>query len=296
VKILWRPGAQALYKRFAEGHATKFIQDRPDLSVITDWLNSPRRKAALSAFHESVPSKKLGRVIERVSKNVRPAFGGVHLAQWDKVMKAVFAVRMASARETDVFAMTGDEEKAFSERSVILADLLCIARAGESNSPINIVANISHHAISRLLERGASTPETLKADVLQILQKARSLRTMLSSGFEHNLTKLKDDMTYDMLMPHGDGALVLRTLRVNAAAKSFFPDPMPVFSIRTYLERSMLGPRDLERMAGFRISRDATVSVEDSRHILAWLQGNAEETDPRRRLVISQEPGEGSPQ
>lgn len=296
MKILWRPGAQDLYKRLAEGHATKFIQDRPDLSVITDWLKSPRRRAALSAFHESVPSKKPGRVIERVSKNARPAFGSVHLAQWDKVMKAVFAVRLASARETDVFAMTGDEEKAFSERSVILADLLCIARAGESNSHINIAANISHHAISRLIERGASTPETLKSDVLQILQKARSLRTMLSSGFEHNLTKLKDDMTYDMLMPHGDGALVLRTLRVNAAAKSFFPDPMPVFSIRTYLQRSMLGPRDLERMAGFRISRDATVSVEDSRHILAWLQGNAEETNPRRRLVISQEPGEDSSQ
>lgn len=57
----------------------------------------------------------------------------------------------------------------------------------------------------------------------------------------------------------------------------------------------MLGPRDLERMAGFRISRDTTVSAEDTRHILAWLQGNAEETDPRRRLVISQEPGEVSP-
>ena len=39
-----------MYKRLAEGHATKFIQDRPDLSVITDWLNSPRRKAALSAL------------------------------------------------------------------------------------------------------------------------------------------------------------------------------------------------------------------------------------------------------
>ncbi|QEU07427.1 hypothetical protein FOB51_05040 [Paracoccus yeei] len=157
-------------------------------------------------------------------------------------------------------------------------------------------------ATARLVAQGetmgtsssAGTPAAL--ELKRFGQKARSLRTMLSSGFEHNLTKLKDDMTYDMLMPHGDGALVLRTLRVNAAAKSFFPDPMPVFSIRTYLERSMLGPRDLERMAGFRVSRDATVSVEDSRHILAWLQGNAEETDPRRRLVISQEPGEGLPQ
>lgn len=278
-----------MYKRLADGHATKFIQDRPDLSLITNWLDSPRRKATVAAFHASLPSKKPGRVIERVSKNVRPTFGAVHLAQWDKAMKAVFAVRMSSALETDVFAMTGGEEKAFSERAVILADLLCISLANESNLHINIAANISHHAISRLMEREASTPETIKTDILQILQKARSLRTLLSSGFEHNLTKLKGDMTYDMLMPHGDGALVLRTLRVNAAAKSFFPDPMPVFSVRTYLESSMLGPRELERMAGFRVSRDATVSAEDSQHILAWIQGNAEETDPRRRLLIEQE-------
>lgn len=204
-------------------------------------------------------------------------------------MKAVFAVRMASARETAVFAMTGEEVKAFSERSVILANLVYMWRVEQRHSKINIAANISHHAIARLMERGGSTPETLKADVLQILQKARSLRNMLDLDINHNLTKLKDDMTYDMLMPHGDGALVLRTLRVNSAAKSFFPDPMPVFSIRTYLERSMLGSRDLERMAGFRISRDATVSAEDSQHILAWIQGNAEETDPRRRLSIEQE-------
>ncbi|SHF02062.1 hypothetical protein SAMN05444279_11464 [Ruegeria intermedia] len=278
-----------MYTRLANGHATKFIQDRPDLSVITDWLNSSQRKAALSAFHNSVASKKPGRVIQRVSKNVRPAFGAVHLAQWDKVMKAVIAVRMTSARETDVFAMSGDEEKVFSERSVILADLMFVSRAAESNSYINIAANISHHAISRLMEREASTPETIRADVLEILQKARSLRTLLSLGLEHNLTNLKDNTTYDMLVPHGDGALVLRTLRVNAATKSFFPDPMPVFSVRTYLEKSMLGSRELERMAGFRISRDAMVSAEDLRHILAWLKGNAEEMDPRRRLIVEQE-------
>lgn len=289
--IIWRPGAQDLYKKLADGHATKFIADRPDLSVVTDWLNSPRSSAAVSAFRNSVPSKKPGRVIERISKHVRPAFGPVHLAQWDKVMKAVFAVRLASARETEVFAMTSGEEKAFSERSVILADLLFFARAQEVSANINIAANISHHTISRLLERGASTPETIKTDAIEILQKARSLRSILSSGIEHNLSKLKDGVTYDMLIPHGDGALVLRTLRVNAASKSSFPDPMPVFSVRTYLDNSMLGPRDLERMASFRVSRDAMLSAEDAQHILAWIQGNAEETDPRRRLVVAQELG-----
>jgi hypothetical protein len=291
VKILWRLGAQALYNRLADGHATKFIQDRPDLSVITDWVGSPQRAAAVSSFRDSARSKKPGRVVERISKHVRPAFGAVHLAQWDKVMKAVFAVRLASARETEVFAMNDDEEKAFSERSIIHADLLFFSRAQQSSTNINIAANISHHAVSRLMERGASSPETIKADVLEILQKARSLRTLLSSGIEHNLTKLKDGMTYDMLMPHGEGALVLRTLRVNAAAKSFFPDPMPVFSVRTYLDSSMLGSRERERMSGFRLSRDAVVSVEDSRHILAWIQGNAEETEPSRRLVVAQDPG-----
>lgn len=280
-----------MYKRLADGYATKFIQDRPDLSVITDWLNSPRRKAAVSAFRVSIPSKKPGRVIERVSKHVRPAFGAVHLAQWDKVVKSVFAVRLASVRETDVFSMTNDEEKVFSEKSVILVDLVCTSLAEESDTFINIASNISHHAISRLMERGVSTPETLTSDVLQILQEARSLRNLLSAGMEHTLTKLKDGVTYDILVPHGDGALVVRTLRVNAAVKSFFPTPMPVFSIRTYLDKSMLGPREIERMAGFRISRDAVISVEDSRHILAWIQGNAEEMDTRRRFEIAQDLG-----
>ena len=77
VTIIWRPGAQDLYKKLADGHATKFIADRPDLSVVTDWLNSPRSSAAVSAFRNSVPSKKPGRVIERISKHVRPAFGPV---------------------------------------------------------------------------------------------------------------------------------------------------------------------------------------------------------------------------
>ncbi|MDM7458368.1 MAG: hypothetical protein P3W94_003240 [Paracoccus sp. (in: a-proteobacteria)] len=191
-----------MYNRLADGHATKFIQDRPDLSVITDWVGSPQRAAAVSSFRDSARSKKPGRVVERISKHVRPAFGAVHLAQWDKVIKAVFAVRLASARETELFAMNDDEEKAFSERSIILADLLFFSRAQESSTNINIAANISHHAVSRLMERGASSPETIKSDVLEILQKARSLRTLLSSGIEHNLTKLKDGMTYDMLMPH----------------------------------------------------------------------------------------------
>lgn len=62
----------------------KYIQDRPDLSVITDWLNSPRRKVALSALQDSVPSKKLGRMIERISKHVRPGFRVLHLARQNR--------------------------------------------------------------------------------------------------------------------------------------------------------------------------------------------------------------------
>ena len=275
-----------LYKGLADGHATKFIQDRPDLGVITDWLISPRRAAAVAAFRESAPSKKPGRVLERLAKNVRPAFGGLHLAQWDTEMKSVFSVRLASARETDVFAMTVEEQKTISERSVILADLLFFARGQECSVDINIAANISHHAISRLLERGASTPETLKSDVLKILQQVRALRNFLSSGIEHSLTKLKGDMTYDLIVPHGDGGLIVRTLRINTSIRSFFPEPMPVFSVRTYLDGSMLGSRERERMSSFRLSRDPIVSREDARHILAWIQGNAEETDPRRRFWI----------
>jgi len=279
-----------LFKSLAKGHATKFIQERPDLAVITDWLNSRSRASAISAFRASANSKKPGRVVERISRHVRPAFGRVRLAQWDKEMKAVFSVRLASVRETDVFAMTIEEHKAFSERSVIISDLLFFTRGQECSTNINIAANISHHAIARLLERGASTPETIKADVLMILQDVRALRNFLSSGVEHSLTKLKGEMTYDLIVPYGEGGLIVRTLRINTSVKSFFPDPMPIFSVRTYLDASMLATRDRERMAGFRLSCDPIVSAEDSRHILAWIQGNAAETDPRRRMLVEQDP------
>lgn len=279
-----------MFEALAKGYATKVIEERPDLSVITGWLNSPRSAEAVRAFRASAKSKKPGRVIERISKLVRPAFDRAHLAQWDKEMKAVHSVQLASAQETDVFAMANDEQIAFSERSLILSDLLFLARGHESSTDISIAANISHHALARLLERGASTPETIEVDALMILQDVRALRNFLSSGIEHSLTKLKGDTTYDLIVPHEGGGLVVRTLGINAAVKSFFPGPMPVFSVRTYLHSSMLTPRDRERMAGFRLSRDPVVAYEDSRHILSWIHGNAEETDPGRRLLVPQDP------
>lgn len=276
-----------MYKKLADGYATKFIQDCPELSVITNWLSSPRSHAAALAFQDSVGAKKPGRVIERIIKYVRPAFGLLKVAQWDKEMKAVFSVRLASALETDVFDMTLDEQVAFSERSVILSDLLFFARAQDCSSDINIAANISHHCISRLLERGASTPESIKGDILTILQQVRALRIFLSSGIEHNLAKLKDGVTYDFIIPYKGGGLVIRSIRINTVAKSFFPDRMPIFSVRTFLDKTMINARDRERMAGFRLSRDPIVSTKDAHHTLAWIHGNAEETAPERRFAVS---------
>lgn len=68
----------------------KFIQDRPDLSVITDWLNSPRRKAALSAFHDTVQSMIPSRAIYRASRNVRPGFGAIYLVHQKHQRRGLF--------------------------------------------------------------------------------------------------------------------------------------------------------------------------------------------------------------
>ena len=98
-----------MYNRLADGHATKFIQERPELGAILSWNDSPRHKAAMTAFQVSALSKKPGRVIERMVPHVRPAFNALQVMQWDKKVKGVFAVRMASAIETDVFYMTPHE-------------------------------------------------------------------------------------------------------------------------------------------------------------------------------------------
>jgi hypothetical protein len=120
-----------------------------------------------------------------------------------------------------------------------------------------VVSNVSHHAISRLLEPKGSTPESLRNDIVEILQQARALRQFLSMGIDHSMTKMRDGMTYDLIVPFRTGGLVIRTLRVNAVSKTLLSDPIPVFSIRTFLDESMLSARHRERMAGFRLSRDA---------------------------------------
>ncbi|MEQ9243867.1 hypothetical protein [Roseovarius indicus] len=275
-----------MYEKLASGYATKFVQEHPDLGVVTTWMGSPKSRDAVSAFRSSVLSKKPGRVASRLSKLVRPAFKSVQVAQWDKSMKAVFAVRLLSSDETDVLDINIDERKFFSERSVVLSDLVFTARSGECSEQLSVSANISHHALSRLLERGAATPETLKTDVLEVLQQVRALRNLLSLGINHGLTKINDETTYDIILPYKKGGLVVRTVRIGAEKRSFFSSPLPVFSIRTYLDETKLRAREHERMAGFRLSRASMLSREDVEYTLAWLQGNAEETLASRRFDL----------
>lgn len=275
-----------MYKKLADGHASKLLQDCPDLSAITAWLLSDRHTAATAAFRDSVPAKKPGRVLERLARHVRPEFAAIRIAQWDRALKSVFALRIASVPETEIFAMSEEERLAYTERSLVLADLVFRSRGAGSRSLLSLGASVTHHSLSRLLERGASTPETLKADVLEILQTARALRHFLSSGIERGLIAMPQTVTHDLLVPHGEGALVLRTFRISGASMPFLSDPAPVFSVRTYLDGSMLKPRDHERMAGFRLPREAMIPIEDFRQLIAWIRGNAQETDPSRRFKV----------
>lgn len=263
----------------AKGYATKFIADQRELSCITDWLESRHPQAATEKFAKAALAKKPGRVLSRMAKHLQPPFMAPEVGCWDRQLKAVFTGQMVAAHETDVFDMSIEDQAIFRERSVVLMDLLFVERSQRCDSDINMAANVSHHTIKRMLERGASTPSSLMKDILKILMGARALRQFLTSSIDHKLTGLKEGITYDFVLPFGDGGLILRTLRANPFLRAVFPSPMPVFSIRTFLDESMITSRQRERMAGFRLSKEARVSVSDAKHTMRWIDGNAEIAD-----------------
>lgn len=183
----------------ARGYATKFIADQRDLSCITDWLESRHPPLAAEKFAKSALAKKPGRVLSRLAKHLRPPFMAPKVGCWDRQLKTVFTGQMVAAPETDVFDMSVEDQAIFSERSVVLLDLLFIEQSQDCSSVINMAANVSHHTIKRMLERGTSTPYSLKKDILEILMNARALRQFLTSSIDHELTGLKEGITYGHL-------------------------------------------------------------------------------------------------
>ena len=280
----------------AKGYATAFVQKQADHSSIQDWLESPRRTQAFKKFALSSQMEHEGRVLETMAPLICPPFDAPFIpVPWSTQYKSVGAQLVSAAPETEVFQVDQNDELDYKERSVFLNNLIYSANAGKVEASLLTVANMGHHTITRMLQRGLADESSLDYLVWLSMAIARDLAQIF------HWTSLEQDGAFDFLIPFMGGAFVARTMKVSPGIEKSYQGDRWVFSLRTFLEEDMLKPDDRERMAGMNIAEDGTMRLRwlgqtremqrgvmreaDVNHIKGWLQANARPSRQRSAAI-----------
>lgn len=254
-----------MYPALARGHATAYLNKQRPHSEVMTWFDSPRCRAALSEFDRSTRSKKPGRVLKRVAPHLKPVFERATIGIWVRPIKIVMTDALSVAQTNTVLDTDGDSTPLFEERSVFLTNGFLQADAERTESFAMTVANISHHALQRLIERDVTTPKDLPDHVRVILATARNIGLLADVVMPRAETQA-------FLLPYADGALAAVSMRVR-------PDPSQpdqtrdVIAVRTWLGPEMLSEEDQRRIKGFDEAMDKM--LEDDGQAKDWLRGNA---------------------
>lgn len=275
----------------AKGYATAFVQKQPDHRSVRDWLEGPRRAQAWKKFALSSQMEKEGRILETISQLICPPFTDIFIPHpWSALLKSVGAQLISAAPETEVFHPDTIDELDYCEKSVFLNNLLYTATSEKVDSHLLTVANMSHHTIRRMLERGIADEKSLDYIVWISMAVARDLAQIFG------LTSLEQHGAYDFIITFMGGAFFAETRNVSPGINRSYQGDRWVFSLRTFYCESMLKPDHLERMAGMNIEKDGTMRLRwlgqswemqrgllqeaDVNHLKSWLQANAR---PSRR-------------
>lgn len=270
----------------SKGYATAYVQQQADHSCIQEWIDSPRRQQAFNKFVLSSQMEREGKVLEQMAPLFASPFSKPFIpVPWNKTVKSVAVQLVTAAPETEVLEVTQGDQKLYTERSIFLNNLFYLRTKEDCDATLMTVANMSHHTIFRLLQRGLADKVSLDRKIWVLMSIARDLAQIFS------LTSLSQQESFDFLIPHQNGALVARTLKATPKVRNSYQGDQWVFSLRTYLEEGMLKPDDRERMAGMDISEDGNISLSwlgqtrdmqrgvlleaDVEHLKGWLKANA---------------------
>lgn len=261
-----------MYEKLARGHATAFINDLQDYAAFVNWREGPRPRKLISAFERSSYSKKPGRILKRLVPHLRPFFPRPTVSHWSRDFKVVTARSVASTTENHVFRLPDDTSPLYSERAAFLAELWLSQDYERIELGMLVCASISHHAIARLVEREAVSPEALSMEIPLMLEACSVLA-------ETALTHAGTDecAMRSLMLPYKRGGLVAVFMDMDPARVHKGQKRSRILSVRTWLDESMLSGFDIERMGGIDdLTRVMLLDHEVGKAgFLRWIEGNA---------------------
>ena len=261
-----------MYEKLARGHATAYINDLQDYAAFVKWREGSRPKKLISAFERSSYSKKPGRALKRLIPHLRPYFPRPMVSHWSRDFKVVTATNVASTTENHVFRLPDDTNPLYSERAAFLAELWLSQDCEAIELGMFVCASISHHAIARLLERGAVSPEALSMELSLMLEACSVLaeKALLYAGIDHSAMQ-------SLMLPYKRGALVAVFMDMDPARVHKGQKRCRILSVRSWLDESMLSGFDIGRMGGVDdLTRVMLLDLEMGKAgFLRWFEGNA---------------------
>ncbi len=292
---LIKQGRIKMNEGLARGYATAFLQEQADHISILHWIESPRRAQAFKKFALSSQMENEGRALEVISPLICPPFSKAFIPHpWSKSFKSVAAQLISAAPESEVFQENESGELDYYEKSIFLNNLLYTATSENVEDTLLTVANMSHHTIRRMLERGIADKKSLNYIVRISLAVARDLAQIFG------LTSLDQQGAYEFIIPFMGGAFFAETRKVSPGLNKSYQGDRWVFSLRTFYGEDMLKPGHRERMAGMNIEKDGIMRLlwlgqtremqrgvlqeADVQHLKSWLQANARPT--RRNAAV----------
>ncbi len=257
-----------MYEKIARGHATAYLNHLPPHDRLLTWLDGAGGEMALDIFEKYCYSKKPGRVIKRLAPVLSPILRSPRVLRWTRNDVTLLAVGFSNSTENQIFRLPEDMQPLYSERAVFQTNVFFeyAANDGIGTSTI-IVGSISHHAIARLVERGALAPDQLQESIPHLLGMCTNVAL-----HAYILDVAEFDM-HSFMLPWNDGALVMVFMEMDPNQESGGRERKQILSIRTYLNKEMLSTNDLERIRG--LPHGAWTLRQEDEEIKRWLIGNA---------------------
>jgi len=261
-----------IYDRIARGYATQYLNSLPAHDDLIAWFDGPRSEKALEAFERSCAAKKPGRVLKRLALTLRPMFFNPLVRSWTKHEVSVKAFGYTAATENYIFRMPDDMQPLYSEKAVFETTLYFDYLAFDCiETHTTNYAAVSHHAISRMVERGAVDVNQLSATIPNLLRMCSDF-AMFAFATEIDFSEMQS-----FLLPWNNGALVLVFMEMDPNMNNGGKERQQILSVRTFLNEKMLSEQDEERMRGFPdgefFKRGDTRDVFD--FLSSWMRGNA---------------------
>mgnify|MGYP000159164371 CR=1 FL=1 len=247
----------------ARGYATQFIQRCPSTSDYYTFRDHGIRNL-LVEFSASFFTKISQRAIKRMKRHKGP-FQRLHMLEWRKAQKSAYLDAYFGAEAADIYSFSGSQDPIFQERLILNLFVLLEANSEGVKMIADCRGGISHHAITRMLERNAVDPSGLIKAVDTLFNDLVALQNAMQEAFAG------DRRQYGLLVPFKEGAVPVCFVGVNATM-GLESGKDEILMARTYLAPEMLSAEQRERMAGFKAPSDPTSTEGEW---IAWLKKNA---------------------